>query len=83
MRSGEEFFNLYNHDLVRVAIAIPSARVADPAFNAEHTLALLQDAARADAILTLFPELGLCGLPGSTIASRSSSRSRSDTAARS
>ncbi|HYL39027.1 MAG TPA: nitrilase-related carbon-nitrogen hydrolase [Bryobacteraceae bacterium] len=44
---------------MRVAIAIPSVRAADPTFNAEHTLALLQNAARSDAILALFPELGL------------------------
>jgi len=59
MRAGDEFFNLYNHDFVRVAVGIPSVRVADPAFNAEHTIALMEEAARADAVLALFPELGL------------------------
>lgn len=59
MRAGDEFFNFYNHDFVRVAVAIPSVRVADPAFNAEHTISLMEQAARSDAILALFPELGL------------------------
>lgn len=36
MRRNDEFFNLYNHDLVRVAAAIPRIRVADPAYNAEY-----------------------------------------------
>ena len=59
MRAGDDFFNLYNHDFVRVAVGIPSVRVADPAFNAEHTIALMEQAARTDALLALFPELGL------------------------
>ena len=59
MRAGDEFFNLYNHNFARVAVGIPSVRVADPAFNAEHTISLLEQAARSDAILALFPELGL------------------------
>ncbi len=59
MRAGDEFFNLYNHDFVRVSVGIPSVRVADPAFNGEHTISLMEEAARADAVLALFPELGL------------------------
>jgi len=59
VRPGDDFFNLYNHDFIRVAAAIPSVRVADPAFNAEHTIALIEEAARSDAILVLFPELGI------------------------
>ena len=30
---ADGFFNLYNHDLVRVAVATPAVRVADPAYN--------------------------------------------------
>ena len=34
---GKDFFNLYNHDFVRLAAAVPEVKVADPAFNAgEH-----------------------------------------------
>jgi NAD+ synthase (glutamine-hydrolysing) len=59
VKAGREFFNLYNHDLIRLAVAIPSVRVADPAFNGEQTLALIRRAADRKAVLVLFPELGL------------------------
>ena len=61
MRSGEEFFNLYNHDFIRVAAATPSVRVADPAFNAAETITLMQEAARNQSALVAFPELGISG----------------------
>jgi len=57
-RNGN-FFNLYNHDFVRIAVGVPSVRVADPAYNAEHTVALIREAAERKAVLALFPELGL------------------------
>ena len=47
MRAGEEFFNFHNHDFVRVAVAIPAVRVADPAFNGEQTVALIAPGGRA------------------------------------
>jgi NAD+ synthase (glutamine-hydrolysing) len=53
------FFNLYSHGLARVAVAVPRCRVADPAFNAEQTTALHQQAAAKGAVLVAFPELGL------------------------
>jgi NAD+ synthase (glutamine-hydrolysing) len=53
------FYNLYAHDFMRVAVCVPEVRVADPAFNAEQTVALMEEAARGDAALALFPELGL------------------------
>lgn len=59
MRRGQEFFNLYNHDLIRVAAGIPRVRVADPAFNTRETIALMEQAARQKALLAVFPELGL------------------------
>ena len=59
MKSGDSFFNLYSHDLIRVAVAIPRVRVANPAYNAEQTIALLGQADERQAILALFPELGL------------------------
>jgi NAD+ synthase (glutamine-hydrolysing) len=55
------FFNLYRHNFVRVATAIPEVRVADPLFNAEQTLGLLGEAAQRRALLAVFPELGLSG----------------------
>jgi NAD+ synthase (glutamine-hydrolysing) len=59
MRAGDEFFNFYNHDFVRVAVGLPAVRVADPAFNAEQTIRLMRQAAERQAVLLLFPELGL------------------------
>ena len=59
MRPGEEFFNLYNHNFARVAVAVPRVRVADPQYNAAETILLMQDAAKTDSVLVLFPELGL------------------------
>src|ERR1700736_4880263 len=47
--------------MVRVAVAIPAVRVADPAFNGEQTIALMREAAERNAAVVLFPELGLPG----------------------
>lgn len=59
VKAGDPFFNLYSHDLVRVAVAIPDVRVANPAHNAQQTIALMRQADERQAILVLFPELGL------------------------
>jgi NAD+ synthase (glutamine-hydrolysing) len=59
MKAGEDFFNLYTHDFARVAVAIPEVRVADPAFNAQQTVALMREAVDHRAVVVLFPELGL------------------------
>jgi NAD+ synthase (glutamine-hydrolysing) len=59
VRPGENFFNLYSHDFIRVAVGIPPVRVADPEFNAQRTIELMRDAAQRAAVLVLFPELGL------------------------
>jgi NAD+ synthase (glutamine-hydrolysing) len=53
------FFNLYRHNFVRLAVAIPEVRVADPAFNADATIALMRQAAERKVLLVTFPELGL------------------------
>jgi len=53
------FVNLYRHNFVRAAVCIPEVRVADPAFNARQTVALMQQAADRKALLATFPELGL------------------------
>ncbi len=53
------FFNLYSHNFIRAAVAIPEVRVADPTFNAGQTIALMQQAAQRHAVLAAFPELGL------------------------
>ena len=56
---SDDFFSLYNHGFVRVAVGVPEVRVADPAYNAERTLDLARRAADSGAALVLFPELGL------------------------
>ncbi|WP_454763076.1 NAD(+) synthase [Cupriavidus campinensis] len=53
------FFNLYSHGFARVAVGVPECRVADPAYNADQTLALARQAAQGGAALVAFPELGL------------------------
>jgi NAD+ synthase (glutamine-hydrolysing) len=59
MRVGKPFLNLYSHDLVRVSVAVPEIRVADPAFNAKRTIEMMRRAADERAVVVLFPELGL------------------------
>jgi len=59
MKEKIEFFNLYNHGLIRVAVGVPEVRVADPAFNGARTIELMEEAERQKAVLALFPELGL------------------------
>jgi NAD+ synthase (glutamine-hydrolysing) len=59
VRPGEDFFNLYNHRLIRVGVAVPAVRVADPAFNARQVSGLISQAAERRAIAVLFPELCL------------------------
>ncbi|MDI6725785.1 MAG: NAD(+) synthase [Smithellaceae bacterium] len=54
-----DFFNLYRQGFIRVAVCIPAVRVADTAFNAAGTIELAHEAAGKDAILALFPELGI------------------------
>src|SRR5258708_3693762 len=54
-----QFFNLYRHGFVRLAVATPAVRVGDPAHNAAATLELMRAAAREKALLAVFPELGL------------------------
>ncbi|WP_414708824.1 NAD(+) synthase [Roseateles sp.] len=57
--SPMRFDNLYSHDFARVAVGVPRCRVADPAFNAEQTIALLKQAAADGVAVMAFPELGL------------------------
>src|SRR5262245_63147824 len=59
MKANQEFFNLYSHDVVRVAVAVPPVRVADPDFNVAQTVSLVRAAATRQAAIVVFPELGL------------------------
>ncbi len=58
---GDDFFNLYNHGFIRVAVCIPEVKVAACAFNGAATIEMASQAAGNRAIMALFPELGLCG----------------------
>jgi NAD+ synthase (glutamine-hydrolysing) len=49
------------HGFVRVAAAVPTLRVGDPAFNSERTLGLLDRAAKEGVEVVVFPEMGLTG----------------------
>ena len=59
MKENADFFNLYNHGFVRVAVGTPEVRVADTTFNGARTIELMEQADREKAVLALFPELGL------------------------
>jgi NAD+ synthase (glutamine-hydrolysing) len=59
VKAKTDFFNLYSHGFARMAVATPLVRVGDPEYNLASTLALMQQAARAKAVLAVFPELGL------------------------
>jgi NAD+ synthase (glutamine-hydrolysing) len=57
--TAPSFFNLYRHGFARIAVAVPTLRVADPAYNANETVALMRQAAERRAVCAVFPELGL------------------------
>ncbi|WP_071335600.1 NAD(+) synthase [Burkholderia contaminans] len=53
------FFNPKRHGFVRIAVAVPPVRVADPAVNAAGTIDAIRHAARERATAVVCPELGL------------------------
>src|SRR3954469_3932422 len=53
------FFNPYTHGFARLAVATPRVRIGDPASNVDATIELMRAAARKQALLAVFPELGL------------------------
>ncbi|OPY78396.1 MAG: Glutamine-dependent NAD(+) synthetase [Syntrophorhabdus sp. PtaU1.Bin153] len=53
------FKSIYTHGFIRATVAIPSVRVADPAYNVESILRLARRASEVHAAIALFPELGL------------------------
>ena len=53
------FHSLYTHGFIRVAVCIPSVRVANPRYNATRILSLARRASEANAAVALFPELCL------------------------
>ncbi|HEV8095424.1 MAG TPA: nitrilase-related carbon-nitrogen hydrolase, partial [Burkholderiales bacterium] len=59
MTPRNDFFDLYGHGFVRVAVATPTVRIGDPAANAAGIAALMRAAAKEKALVCVFPELGL------------------------
>jgi NAD+ synthase (glutamine-hydrolysing) len=55
----KDFFNLYQHGFVRLAVATPLVRIGDPEANGAATLALMREAVKRKVSLVVFPELGL------------------------
>jgi NAD+ synthase (glutamine-hydrolysing) len=55
------FRSVYSQGFLRAAVCVPHLRVAEPAYNAERTLALAEGVSRLGAGLAVFPELGLSG----------------------
>lgn len=53
------FDSLYTHGFLRVAVCVPSVRVANPRYNATRILGLARRASEANAAVALFPELCL------------------------
>src|SRR5215813_10017582 len=62
MRAGSlPFQSIYSHGYARVSICVPRVKIAKPQFNVERILAMARDACADNAILALFPELGISG----------------------
>lgn len=62
MKHGERpFFDLYAHDFVRTAVAVPRVCLANPLQNAREIARLYAAGAQGGAALVLFPELSLSG----------------------
>src|SRR6266850_507180 len=58
-KMDRSFYSIYSHGMARVAVCIPSVKVADPAYNVERTIGLAKQASEQGAAVALFPELGL------------------------
>src|SRR6201996_4153028 len=59
MAEPSPFFSPYAHEFVRIAACVPAIQVAAPRFNADRTLAQLDEGPAARAAVMVFPELGL------------------------
>jgi NAD+ synthase (glutamine-hydrolysing) len=55
----KHFFNVYHHGFIRAAVCVPDVKVADPVFNTKKTIELARKAAKQNALLAIFPEMGL------------------------
>ena len=57
--AARPFRSIYTHGYARVAACVPRVKVAAPQFNAERTIALAKLAAADQAVLAIFPEMGI------------------------
>lgn len=57
--TGQEFYSIYSHGFVRVAVCTPTVHLADPGANAREVLDLARLASADGAAVMLFPELSL------------------------
>ncbi len=53
------FGSIYRHGFARVAVGVPRVKIGVPKFNADNTIELSRRAAHENAVVALFPELGL------------------------
>jgi NAD+ synthase (glutamine-hydrolysing) len=53
------FDSIYSHGFARAAVCVPRLKVAAPKYNAERTIELARQAGDDNAVLVLFPEMGL------------------------
>jgi NAD+ synthase (glutamine-hydrolysing) len=56
---NKPFFSIYSQGFIRATVAVPSVRVADPAYNVDGLLRLARKASDMHAAIVLFPELAV------------------------
>jgi NAD+ synthase (glutamine-hydrolysing) len=56
---NKPFFSIYSQGFIRATVAVPSVRVADPAYNVDGLLRLARKASDMHAAIALFPELAV------------------------
>jgi NAD+ synthase (glutamine-hydrolysing) len=56
---ADPFFNLYSHGFIRTAVCIPEVKVSDVSYNTQKIIELAQKAAKQNALVAVFPELGI------------------------
>jgi NAD+ synthase (glutamine-hydrolysing) len=59
--SQASFFSIYRQGMLRATTVAPVVSIAQPAVNAERTLAALREAHASKSGLVVFPELGITG----------------------
>jgi len=59
--AARNFFDIYAHNFVRVAVAVPRVRLGHPAANVEEIARLFRAASRDGVAVTAFPELCVSG----------------------